>query len=75
MDFEEVKNMNKTEFEQFIYKIQSSKQKFCVKCGKFTLDRITVSVGKEGKSPKKLCNMCNGCYADMLDHLGINDIE
>lgn len=44
MDFEEVKKMSKAEFEQFIYRVQSSSQKFCVKCGNFTMDRITISV-------------------------------
>lgn len=30
---------------------------------------------KDGKSPRKLCNMCKNCYTDMLDHLGISDIK
>ncbi len=75
MNFEEIKKMDKKEFEQFVFKIQSSNQKFCVRCGNFTLDRITISVAKEGNSPRKLCNMCNNCYADMLDYLSISDIE
>lgn len=75
MNFNEIKNMSKEEFEQFIFRVQSSNQKFCVRCGNFTLDRITISVAKNGNSPRKLCNMCANCYADMLDHLGISDIE
>ena len=47
MNFNEIKNMSKQEFEQFIFKIQSSNQKFCARCGNFTLDRITVSIAKE----------------------------
>lgn len=75
MNFEDIKKMNKKDFEQFIFKIQSNSQKFCVRCGNFTLDRITVSVSKNGKGLRKLCNMCNNCYSDMLDYLGIGDIE
>lgn len=75
MNFNEIKNMSKAEFEQFIFKVQNSKQKFCIRCGNFTLDRITISVAKNGNSPRKLCNMCANCYTDMLDYLGINDIE
>lgn len=56
-------------------KVQNTNQKFCAKCGNFTLDRITISVAKDGKSPRKLCNMCKNCYTDMLDHLGISDIK
>ena len=73
MNFNEIRNMSKEEFEQFMFKIQSSKQKFCVRCGNFTLDRITITVAKNGKSPKKLCNLCLNCYSDMLDNLGVND--
>ena len=46
MNFEDIKNMNKKEFEQFMFNIQSNNKKFCVRCGNFTLDRITVSVAK-----------------------------
>ena len=72
---DEIKKMSKQEFEQFIFKVQNTNQKFCAKCGNFTLDRITISVAKDGKSPRKLCNMCKNCYTDMLDHLGISDIK
>ena len=75
MNFDEIKKMSKQEFEQFIFKVQNTNQKFCAKCGNFTLDRITISVAKDGKSPRKLCNMCKNCYTDMLDHLGISDIK
>lgn len=54
MNFDEIKNMSKKDFEKFIFKIQSSKQKFCVRCGKFTIDRITISVSKERKIAKKI---------------------
>lgn len=33
MNFEDIKNMNKKEFEQFMFNIQSSNKKFCVRCG------------------------------------------
>lgn len=39
MKFEDIKNMSKQEFEQFLFKVQSSNQKFCVRCGNFTLVR------------------------------------
>lgn len=57
MDFERIKNMNKREFEQFIFGIQKSKQNFCIRCGNFTMDRIRISVSKDSSNPKKLCNV------------------
>ena len=64
MNFEDIKNMNKKEFEQFVFNIKSNNTKICARCGDFTLDRITVSVAKSGNSPRKLCNMCKECYID-----------
>ena len=78
MNFEQIKNMDKKEFEKFIFQIQSTKKKFCVICGNFTIDKITISVNKSEKtnySSKKLCNICEECYTDMLEYLGISDIE
>lgn len=75
MNFDEFKNMTKEEFEQFMFRVSSSNQKFCIRCGNFTFDRITISVAKNGKSPRKLCNLCANCYTDMLEHLGMNDIQ
>ena len=66
MNFDEIKKMSKQEFEQFIFNVQNTNQKFCAKCGNFTLDRITISVAKDGKSPRKLCNMCKNCYTCLL---------
>ncbi len=78
MNFEDIKKMDKKQFEQFIFNIQKTKKKFCVRCGNFTIDKITISVNKSEKtnySNKKLCNICLGCYSDMLDYLGISDVE
>lgn len=75
MDFERIKNMNKREFEQFIFGIQKSKQNFCIRCGNFTMDRIRISVSKDSSNPKKLCNVCKDCYSDILDYLAISDVD
>ena len=60
MNFEDIKKMDKKQFEQFIFNIQNAKKKFCVRCGNFTIDKITISVNKSEKtnySSKKLCNI------------------
>lgn len=75
MNFDKIKNMDKKEFERFLFNIQNTKQKFCVKCGNFTTDRITISVNKNGYNNRKLCNICQDCYSDMLDYLAISDID
>ena len=66
---------NKVKKNAILKLLESKNKKFCVRCGNFTLDRITVSVAKNENSPRKLCNMCKECYTDMLDYLGISDIE
>lgn len=78
MNFEDIKKMDKKQFEQFIFNIQNTKKKFCVRCGNFTVDKITISVNKSEKTnynSKKLCNICQECDSDMLDYLGVSDVE
>lgn len=52
----------------------------CVRCGSIVgyADRKTINVsvyGRKGQKSKKLCSLCNDCYSDLLDYLGICDID
>lgn len=52
----------------------------CVKCGDIVgyADRKTINVsvyGRKGQKSKKLCTLCNNCYYDLLDYLGVCDVD
>ena len=53
----------------------------CVRCGDIVgyADRkiINVSIYDRhiGQKTKKLCTLCNKCYVDLLDYLGIPDVD
>ena len=53
----------------------------CVRCGAICgyADRKTISVGiydrHIGQRVKKLCTLCNNCYSDLLDYLGVPDVN
>ena len=52
----------------------------CVKCGDIVgyADRKTINVsvyGRKGQKSKKLCTLCNSCYYDLLDYLGVCDVD
>lgn len=54
---------------------------FCVKCGDIVgyADRKNINVGiyhqRYGQKVKKLCTLCNNCYSDLLDYLGVPDVD
>ena len=78
---DKIKGMSDIELVRFINDMSSKKQVLCIKCGKpIGLDkRKTINVGiynkKYGQKVKKLCTLCNECYIDLLDYLGVSDIE
>ena len=52
----------------------------CVRCGDVVGygDRKTINVsvyGRKGQKSKKLCTLCNSCYSDLLDYLGVCDVD
>lgn len=52
----------------------------CVRCGDVVgyADRKTINVsvyGRKGQKSKKLCTLCNNCYSDLLDYLGVCDVD
>ena len=52
----------------------------CVKCGSIVgyADRKTINVsvyGRNGQKSKKLCTLCSDCYIDLLDYLGVPDVD
>lgn len=52
----------------------------CVRCGAIVgyADRKTINVsiyGRKGQKSKKLCTLCNDCYVELLDYLGVCDVN
>ena len=78
---DKIKGMSDIELVRFINNMSSKKQILCIKCGEpIGFDkRKTINVGiynkKTGQKVKKLCTLCNECYIDLLDYIGISDIE
>ncbi len=52
----------------------------CTRCGAIVgyADRKTINVSiynRQGQRSKKLCSLCNDCYSDLLDYLGVTDVK
>ena len=53
----------------------------CARCGAVVgyADRKTINIGiyhrKYGQKVKKLCTLCNNCYSDLLDYMGVPDVD
>jgi hypothetical protein len=73
MDLEKIRKMNDEELESFLRAL-SNKKNACIKCGK-TNPNYTMNIQNKNKiQQKKLCSLCNDCYGDLLDYLGVCDI-
>ena len=77
MKISDLKQLEDKEFIKYISNMQRNKSMFCIRCGEVIspFQRRTISVSKDNIKVKKLCTLCEGCYSDMLDHLGIADVD
>lgn len=77
MNIQDIRNMSDVELTRFLNNISQRNYQMCCKCGGNVYDknkRIGIFVYKD-VSNKKLCTLCKGCYSDLLDYLGISDID
>ena len=78
---DKIKEMSDKELVSFINRMSQNKLMLCIKCGNPTSwnNRKTINVGiynrSIGQKVKKLCTLCEECYIEMLDYLGICDVD
>ena len=75
MNIEVIKNMSDEELRKFLNALSQKNNQICCKCGAVPTrkDRIGLYVFKFEN--RKLCNLCKDCYTELLDYLGICDVE
>lgn len=79
MQLSEIRKMNDNELKAFLMRMQNGNN-FCTKCGEYvdTQGKKNVYINTNnirGIRQRKLCHLCNNCYVDMLDYLGVSDID
>jgi transposase-like protein len=73
MDLEKIRKMSNEELEKYL-KSLTNKNITCAKCGKNNPNYTINIKNKEIYQQKKLCHLCNKCYNELLDYLGVCDI-
>ena len=79
MQLSDIRKMNDGELKAFLMRMQNGNS-FCSKCGQYVetyaKKNIYINInGDRGIRQRKLCSICNDCYSDMLDFLGVSDIN
>ena len=76
INFNNIRNMSDKELYSFINQVSNNNGRVCCKCGKIVYknDRVTISKTVD-IAVKKICCLCKDCYSDLLDYLGIADIN
>ena len=72
MNLDRIRNMTDKELEKYLHSL-STRNNICLKCGKKRNYVINIQ-NKKKIQQKKLCSLCDSCYAELLDYLGVNDI-
>ena len=80
MNLEKIRNMPDEQLARFINDVSQRNSIICSKCGGIIISKerkcLMVSINDKGiQKSKKLCNLCNECYIDLLDYLSISDVE
>ena len=81
MNLDQVRNMSDEQLRIFMNNLSQRNNLFCVKCGNIisNYDRKNINIGiydkHSGQKVKKLCSICNNCYSDLLDYLGVSDVK
>ena len=73
MDLKRIRNMSDDELERYLKSLADKKSNNCLKCEK-PYSNYTMNIQNKKKQQKKLCNLCENCYTDLLDYLGTCDI-
>lgn len=73
MDYNRIRNMSDRELNIFINGLKGYNLKECKKCGQPSKKVIKIE-NKESVQTKALCGLCNGCYAEILEHLELFDL-
>lgn len=80
MNLEKIRNMSDEQLTRFINDVSQRNSIICSKCGGIVISKerkcLMISINDKGtQKSKKLCNLCYECYIDLLDYLGISDVE
>lgn len=82
MNLDEIRNMSDEDLRRFMNDISQRNNTFCSRCGNVVSVQekrnVNISVYDKnayGQKARKLCSLCMNCYVDMLDYLGVSDID
>lgn len=75
MNIDKIKNMTDEELETFLQRITFKKNNNCIKCGSIDTAKVIKIENKDLFQTKKLCNICDKCYKELLEYLNTPDID
>ena len=73
-NLDKIRNMSDEELNRYLNSLSGNKLNNCVKCGALLTRKTIIINNKNLLSQKKLCNICDNCYKDLLKFLETPDI-
>ena len=80
MKISDIRKLSDYELTRYIHDISQRSSIICSKCGEILSSKerkcLNITINDKGmQRTKKLCNLCNDCYVELLDYIGISDID
>ena len=75
MDLMKIRNMNDEELTKFLRGLTSKNKADCYVCDKRDAKYVIYVKNNEVMQQRKLCALCEKHYNEILDHIGICDIN
>lgn len=76
VSYDKIRSMSDDELKQFLEDYRKPQSKLCSKCGKEGTKIIKIATkDKYMNQTKKLCEVCDKHYEELLDFLEVADID
>lgn len=75
MNIEVIRNMSDDDLRKFLNTVSQKNNKICCKCGSIPTRKERIGIYVFKFENRKLCTLCKNCYEELLDYLGVCDIE
>ena len=75
MNVNDIRNMSDEQLRKFLNTISQKNSQRCCKCGVVPTRKNKIGIYVFKFENKKLCNLCKDCYTELLDYLGVCDVD
>lgn len=74
MKIDKIRQMTDEELKEYLKNLTSKRKDMCIKCGETEVRYAVYIQNRDRLQQRKLCNICDKCYEELLDYLETEDV-